>query len=415
MVTFGQKFDEDLFSRKLSKPSRELQERSLTLLRNGPRTERELGTHIRWLRFVDGNLELIREWIKLTDQLCREVWRTQGGEITPGFVRDILIPKALITIESRDGVIQHCIDRSVARTSKENPYAARHKLAMEIARLKAEMGNRYEIEARELEYGLARNDDITPEVEKKPTQSSRLASVTRAPAPVTPLGGGWIPSRPQPSEIPPNPPTGFPKDLWPQTNVILLRAQRKFPIQTQTLELCKHIVAEMTSLFCEAVAAGKMQADAVQREYGGGMEDLLHFLLVHNDPGPPSGWGLSDQAYRLGKEVRKSDEWLRLGEAIAEAQQNNVKLAKCSRDQNDAQPLQSAEHKFLKPGASNTREEFLKAILKKKGFSIRGWACKAKVDFHTADNYLKGKTKPNPDTLKALADALDVKVEELPV
>jgi hypothetical protein len=128
--------------------------------------------------------------------------------------------------------------------------------------------------------------------------------------------------------LPANPPMYFPTDLWPQTNVILLKARRKFPVQTQALELCKLVTAQMTPLFCEAVRAGKMKAGAVQHESGGGMEDLLRLLLIHNDPGPRSGLGLSDQAYRLGEEVRKSDEWLRLGEAIVEAQGNRAETAR---------------------------------------------------------------------------------------
>jgi lambda repressor-like predicted transcriptional regulator len=55
----------------------------------------------------------------------------------------------------------------------------------------------------------------------------------------------------------------------------------------------------------------------------------------------------------------------------------------------------------------------LKALLKQRGLSTHGWATQAGVDFHTADDYLKGKTKPYPDTLKKLADALGIKVEEL--
>ncbi len=65
--------------------------------------------------------------------------------------------------------------------------------------------------------------------------------------------------------------------------------------------------------------------------------------------------------------------------------------------------------------ANNTREAFIKPILEKKGLSIRQWAINAKVDFHTADDYLKGKTKPYPDTLKKLADALGVEIGKLPL
>jgi lambda repressor-like predicted transcriptional regulator len=66
-----------------------------------------------------------------------------------------------------------------------------------------------------------------------------------------------------------------------------------------------------------------------------------------------------------------------------------------------------------KAAAGNTREAFLRAKLEKKGFSLREWARKANVDFHTADNCLKGKTQSRPDTLKNLADALGITVKKL--
>jgi hypothetical protein len=63
---------------------------------------------------------------------------------------------------------------------------------------------------------------------------------------------------------------------------------------------------------------------------------------------------------------------------------------------------------------NETRESFLRPILVQKGLSVRAWATKAGVDFHTADDYLKSKSKPYPDTLKNLADALDIEIAKLP-
>src|SRR5215472_9769967 len=94
----------------------------------------------------------------------------------------------------------------------------------------------------------------------------------KVPAPVRPVStvsGLWLRhDSSKPTEVPAHPPVYFPSDLWPQTNVILLRAQRKFPTQTETLKLCKHVVAAMTPMLVEAVRTGKMEAGAVQREYG---------------------------------------------------------------------------------------------------------------------------------------------------
>jgi hypothetical protein len=154
-------------------------------------------------------------------------------------------------------------------------------------------------------------------------------SPTKAPAPPREVGVLGLRSyQPRSTEVPHDLPTYFPSDLWAQTSVILLQAQRKFPLQTQTVELCLHIVSEMTRLFVKAVKAEKMKAANVLREHGGGMADLLHLLLVRNDPGPKSGWGISDAAYRLGQEVKKSDEWLALAEAIERAE---AELSKATR------------------------------------------------------------------------------------
>jgi lambda repressor-like predicted transcriptional regulator len=66
-----------------------------------------------------------------------------------------------------------------------------------------------------------------------------------------------------------------------------------------------------------------------------------------------------------------------------------------------------------KEGAS-ARESFVMPLLKKKGWSILDWANESKVDYHTADDYLKGQTNPYPSTRRKLGDALGVLVEELP-
>jgi hypothetical protein len=75
-------------------------------------------------------------------------------------------------------------------------------------------------------------------------------------------------------------------------------------------------------------------------------------------------------------------------------------------------PSEESESTNLARG--NSREALIRPILEEKGFSIHDWATHASVDFHTACRYLKGKTKPQPSTLKKLADALGVEVAKLP-
>ncbi len=70
----------------------------------------------------------------------------------------------------------------------------------------------------------------------------------------------------------------------------------------------------------------------------------------------------------------------------------------------------------LAPSATSavSREEALTPILRQQGLTTHGWALQAGVDFHTADDYLKGKTTPYPNTLKNLADALGITVADMP-
>lgn len=73
-------------------------------------------------------------------------------------------------------------------------------------------------------------------------------------------------------------------------------------------------------------------------------------------------------------------------------------------------PQSVTVHGALKP----TRVEFVETRLRDKGWSTLDWAGEAKVDFNTANNYLRSVTKPRSHTLKKLAEALGVPVDEMP-
>jgi ribosome-binding protein aMBF1 (putative translation factor) len=85
-----------------------------------------------------------------------------------------------------------------------------------------------------------------------------------------------------------------------------------------------------------------------------------------------------------------------------------------SRAENNEKSGRSEESESTNLALGNSREALIRPILEEKGFSIHDWATSANVDFHTADNYLKGKTKPHPGTLKKLANALGIGVSKLP-
>jgi hypothetical protein len=58
--------------------------------------------------------------------------------------------------------------------------------------------------------------------------------------------------------------------------------------------------------------------------------------------------------------------------------------------------------------ARNERESVVGPLLQIKGWSTNDWATHSGVDFHTADNYRKGKAKSYPSTLQKLAASLGI-------
>jgi hypothetical protein len=78
------------------------------------------------------------------------------------------------------------------------------------------------------------------------------------------------------------------------------------------------------------------------------------------------------------------------------------------------QPANAAD--FVAEGQSDfgARADFVRPILVAKGWSILDWASESNVDFHTANNYLNGRTKPYASTRRKLADSLGVNVGTLP-
>lgn len=231
-----------------------------------------------------------------------------------------------------DRIVARRMERRVSpRDSWEWSEAARDVLSL-LEKAKQVRGNI-------VGKGLARLVDHLPK--ELPGRKPKL----KLPAPVRTVSTALTSvsvTAPKASQVPHDPPMYFPSDLWPQTNVILLESQRKFPLQTQTLELCRHVTAEMTPVFCEAVRGGKIKASSVLQDGCGGIADLLHSLLVYNDDEPHSGFvSLSDKACRLREEVRKSDEWLALARAIAELQQRRA---------NENKPALSAAPKMQSTG-----------------------------------------------------------------
>lgn len=147
--------------------------------------------------------------------------------------------------------------------------------------------------------------------EKKQEEKARpVRLVSQALPPPKAVGGlGLSVTGPKRTLVPADLPPYYPNDLKPQTRLILAKAVRRFPVQTQALELCRYVVCELTPHFSAAVQSKALRADRVEDV----MNDLLHYILVSNCDN-------SDERFRLAEEVRRSDEWLKLAREIVKAQ-----------------------------------------------------------------------------------------------
>jgi hypothetical protein len=64
---------------------------------------------------------------------------------------------------------------------------------------------------------------------------------------------------------------------------------------------------------------------------------------------------------------------------------------------------------------SQRRKAVIKAMLADRSWSIGDWASEAKVDYNTADDYLKGLTDPRASTRGKLAAALNIESKNFPM
>jgi hypothetical protein len=96
-----------------------------------------------------------------------------------------------------------------------------------------------------------------------------------------------------------------------------------------------------------------------------------------------------------------------------------------SRPQNLVAPVISELSEFLTPSeldeqnpaavkSGDRRKSVVMPILQEKGWSIHDLAINSTVDFHTANDYINGRTKPYSSTRKKLAESLGIKVQDLP-
>lgn len=431
MVKANQEFDRHLFSLKLSEFSHQMQIKSMASDQEaGAGTRKTGGSHL--IKIVDGQLALVREWLEGVDRICRKVWRIQGNAVTPEFVRDVLLPEAFTLIEVRKGAILENVSRGAARTGAgaADLQVAQRRLTKEIKHFESVTANRYESEALELEYKnapptlspaetkgnghgpiatssewrdfhdrfmqLAREEQGRRGVITAGKVLQRMDQLLRVSCCYKEHPEGWERGKPEQGMICllDTPPHG----VWNYCNDGISDYFR------ERVRLC---VAE----------AGHALPDY---QKGTDPEDFwLHTVyldLLKNN---------SDSLFCASKEggmilsvcVASATFCARLertvvtGEAHLRASGNQ---AEPPRPQNNEKTAQGAKGESRDTAVISERKSFVLPILERKGWSTHRFAVEAEVDFHTANDYLEGRTRPNRSTRKQLADALGIAVDHLP-
>ena len=173
--------------------------------------------------------------------------------------------------------------------------------------------------------GKARKKSSGPKP-PSPKKVPPVGFVSKAPRPITPVGGGsWTP--PEPARMPLDLPPYYPNDLRLRTKVVIGKAHERFPEKSQILDLCCCVVSELTPYFCWAVESKKVQADPALDQMG----ELLRYILVTN-------CGTSSESDQLNQRLMRSREYRELanqlveleapaGESIAGSGEEELKVA----------------------------------------------------------------------------------------
>lgn len=436
MGSASQRLDRQLFELKIRDLSREMQIKSVasdkaafrgTFAGDGGLAGSPL------IRMVDGQLTLLGAWLAGLDRITREVWQIQGETVTPEFIREVLVQQAMTLIAARVSTVKEGINQ---KHGVENPHAAQRHLAMEIRRLQGKVHEKYEIEVRTLGHQNAPMRGLLKE------KSLREAS---------------------------QPPFGCREqaDFWRDFHESFMRLAEEEMEIVQATKKDSYLRAYCT--YEEHPEVFEIRRDTAWAfvlfdstwEQHGETPKIIHeasrnvcgpFCLLKT---PECGvWMLSNGvnenflerfqavaaragvALRVPKDTDPTDRWLHwlfdylLGNKskqlfAAERGKGGMILRVCEASATFCSRLERKTLEQSGPGNASEvgpnkvevllpRKAFLGQLLEEKGFSVHDWAKAAEVDFHTANGYLTGKTKPHPNTLKKLADALGVKVANLP-
>jgi hypothetical protein len=270
------------------------------------------------------------EWAHRAYDIYCDVWRIQGRAKSASFIRAVSAQSIIPMLSARAQAIAQDLVSSSVRTGFPAQVATAmvNGLQLRMRRLHERWRRKLEAEAKECEHA-----ERTPPIHIDDSPK-KAVPVTKAPPPVAEVGGRGVIHGPKQTEVLSNLPVDYPKTLMARTFIIICEAVRKFPVQTQSLELCKEVISKLTPHFREALQSKVFQQDQALST----MHDLLHDLVVHN-----CGDGKRSE---VEKEVRKSDEWLTFAREIAREIDNNAAQGAPELDGTEAATWDAIEISF---------------------------------------------------------------------
>jgi gp16 family phage-associated protein len=227
-------------------------------------------------------------------------------------------------------------------------------------------------------------------------------------------------------------PQGFPEHLKPPVDQAIAEAEVEFckaklelpkrmsvPVDLNVagsirpdFEVGKAIIRYVQKVFFafakQAREAGKQQVwngEKIRKELDEFLRHLIYVTYFEKDPAPTRGrYELCEQG--LTELIRNSPEWIK-------HQQKMASIAKrISSEGRGPNPRKSATRSA--GDLTGIRRTFVQPRLQEKGMSASKWADRAGFDTSVVYDYLNGKSKPRPETRKAMAEALGVTATEVP-
>jgi hypothetical protein len=93
--------------------------------------------------FIDCAFEALHDYLDEVDWICRETWKTQGGSVSAEFVRKVVSPVVVASLEEQASTLKTKLKQVMRHKELKNRTPVLHHLAEATKQLKATMASRY--------------------------------------------------------------------------------------------------------------------------------------------------------------------------------------------------------------------------------------------------------------------------------